>query len=176
MTAAKRRAGGTARKEEKGRPSRSVNLEVDTPWELMENDALSRLEGLGRERFFRIRVLGKRGRKPPTEKFLDELRHDRSEFETLLVRVRGLLRSPRAEHERFCRPGRGAGKGVFEFKAAGKEFRLFFFYDEDADHGLSLVVTLGGFSKAKSSPDEQNREFARAARMRDEFLAQRGTR
>jgi hypothetical protein len=166
---------GRSNREEKATPVRCVNLGVDTPWELMENTALSRLEGLGAERHYAIRVLGKPNRTPPTGKFLDELRHNKNELAGLLAKVRGLLRSPRKDHWRFCKEGRGVGKGIFEFKAKGKEFRLFFFYGEDVGRESALVITTHGFSKAKSSTDEQDREFRRAARIRAEYLDQGGT-
>ena len=184
MTAARKRGkrcskvpvmfSGSSNREEKATPARSVNLGVDTPWKLMENTALSQLEGLGAKHHYTIRVLKKPGKESPTQEFLKSICHDRNEFEGLIAKVRGLLRAPREHHDRFCKPGRGTGKGIFEFKAKGKKFRLFFFYAEDFSEDAMLVITTHGFSKAKSSRREQDREFATAARMRKEYLDQGG--
>lgn len=146
-----------------------VNLGVDIPWDLVENDALSKAADGGN---YGVRALA-RGTHNPTERFLNKLRHDGDEFGALMAAVKGLCHSDRRDHDRFARPGRGAGAGIYEFKKKRMTFRLFSFYAEDCGLGASLVICADGFTKTKESKDEQDREFVRAARIRDEFLAHR---
>lgn len=150
-------------------PDVVVNPGVDTLWELVENEALSMAAAGGN---YGVRALAK-GSHNPTERFLNKLRHDRDEFGALLAAVKGLCHSDRKDHWRFCEKGRGAGKGLFEFKRTRMEFRLFFFYAEDVGLEGGLVICVDGFTKTKTSPKEQNRKFEKAARIRDEYLSQR---
>ena len=157
-------------REETPLKGRSVNLEVDRPWEMVENESLSKRVMGGR---YGVRILAKSGRVPVGE-FLEELRVGGNELGELMAQIEALCHAERKNHGRFSRPGRGKGRGVFELKQPGKLFRLFYFYGGDyglADH---LVICTHGFSKTKPSREEQDREFQRAARIRDEFLENRG--
>lgn len=157
-------------REEKPAMGRSVNLEVDTPWELKENSTLSeRVKGYR----YGVRVLSKGGR-IPTNDFLEGLRVGGNELGELVAQIEALCRAERKDHERFSAPGRGEGKGIFELKQKRKNFRLFYFYGEDYGVPGHLVICTHGFSKTKPSREEQDREFQRAARMRDAFLKSRG--
>jgi len=148
----------------------SVNLEVDRPWEMVENDALTeRVRGLR----YGVRVLAK-GERVPVNEFLEALLGGGNEFGALMAQVEGLCRAERKDHERFFSRGRGDGRGIFELKRKRNNFRLFYFYGEDFGLGKCLIICTHGFSKSKGSRQQQDREFGRAARIRDEFLIGRG--
>lgn len=150
-----------------------VNPEVDTPWELVENEDLS---GLVAEGVFKIRMLAKVGHASPTEEALNSIRRDPNEFGGLLQAVTMTLKTPRHFHHLYTEKGKGKAEGMYEFKRMGKQARLFFFYGSEYGQASDLLISTSGYFKGKSSRDEQNRAFCHAASIRDEFLASEAQR
>lgn len=114
---------------------------------------------------YRIRLMEVNGRCSALKELLDFAKRDKQSFEKLAGTMHLQLASKAIlKNKARVKEGKGAGKGVLEFK--GGNSRLFGFVSPDK----TLIICTNTYWKTGNQPKEQNEAFARAAKMMTMYM------